>query len=54
MARAQHMIRPISMLRHARGKVMRKKVLDIEAPRLRDTFSRRGEIPSKPAFAALR
>ncbi len=42
MARALHMMMPISMLRRARGKVTLQKVLNMEAPRLRDTFSSRG------------
>jgi hypothetical protein len=41
------MMMPISMLRQARGKVILTKVLIMEAPRLRETFSSLAEMATK-------
>lgn len=49
-ALAVHMIIPTTILRQPSGKVTRKKVPAAEASRLRETFSNRSGIASKPAL----
>jgi len=47
------MMRQTRTLRHARGKAIRINVLHMEAPMFHDTFSRRGEMLSKPDLRTL-